>query len=85
MKQTSTKARLPALGEPVTFWPAEFVIPAGTRPSIIGHIVYINEPHRYYTVEFQVFGYTMHESFKFEEGVGYDADLVFRADRPGKK
>ena len=85
MKQTSTKARLPVLGEPVTFWPAEFVIPAGTRPALTGHIVYINEPHRYYTVEFQVSGYQLRESFRFEEGIGYDADLVFRANRPGKK
>lgn len=85
MKQKPTRARLPVLGEPVTFWPAEFVTPAGTRPSLTGHIVYINEPHRYYTVEFQVFGCIMHKSFKFEEGIGYDADLVFNADRTGKK
>lgn len=35
------------------------------RGMVHGRIVYINEKHRYFTVEAEVHGYRLRESFKF--------------------
>lgn len=36
------------------------------RPRYVtGEIVFINEPHRFFTVQFNVWSYTLRESFKF--------------------
>lgn len=35
------------------------------KNSVTGKIVYINEAHRYFTAEAEVYGYKLRESFKF--------------------
>jgi hypothetical protein len=63
----------PRLGEKIRFAPDAFVgehDPAQPKAAAVpkmvtGIVSYINEPHRYYTVEFPVRGVTMRESFKF--------------------
>lgn len=37
----------------------------GCPVDVTGKVVYINEPHRYFTVEYIVWGNTLRESFKF--------------------
>ena len=64
--------RAPKIGDTINFWPDAFVRLAGQKNIMRGRIVYVNRPHRYYTVEAQVFGVTLRESFKFEEGLLYD-------------
>lgn len=67
---------MPDIGEKVRFRPAAFTAEAN-RPDqrrqdifdiprmVTGRIWYINEPHRFYDVEYVVNGHTLHESFKF--------------------
>jgi hypothetical protein len=61
------------IGEKVNFKPAEFICDCEGRLAhlpghpqyVTGEIDYINREHRYYTIRFDVWGNTMHESFKF--------------------
>ena len=57
------------LGEPVTFSPATFTQfereTLRDATQLTGRGCYINEDHRYYTVEAPCNGYMIRESFKF--------------------
>lgn len=66
-------AFIPRLGAPYTFTPAAFltetsaVLP-GRKPvprEVEGKIIYINHPHCYFTVEYEVNGYKLRQSIKF--------------------
>lgn len=65
---------MPELGEKVRFRPAAFVAEATREeqrsvfdmPRVVtGKIVYINKPHRYFDVEYEVHGHRLREAFKF--------------------
>lgn len=55
------------LGAKVTFIPDAFTLIENPDipVEITGRIVYINPEHRYFRVEAEVNGYTLHECFKF--------------------
>ena len=66
--------RAPHIGDPYRFVPSAFEGEAnGTGPrwkqtmprAVTGRIVYINWPHRFFTVAFTVNGVELKESFKF--------------------
>lgn len=67
--------RRPDLGEKFYFTPAAFVgefnnpARSGRRDvprSVTGRVVYINDNHRYFDVEYEVNGVKLREAFKFE-------------------
>lgn len=39
--------------------------PFSWKPAAYGHVVYINEAHRYFTAEADINGNKLRESFKF--------------------
>lgn len=61
------------IGAAYSFIPTAFIgEKAGTLPGkkeiprrVTGRIVYINAPHRFFTVAYEVNGYTLRESIKF--------------------
>lgn len=63
------------IGDKVRFVPCGFSSDPTERPlpgkktppprEVTGTIVYINQEHRYYTAQFEVFGTVLRESFKF--------------------
>lgn len=57
----------PHIGDKVTFAPSTFTqFERISAPvSLHGRICYINEAHRYYTVEAECNGYMIRESFKY--------------------
>jgi len=59
--------KAPCVGDPVTWVPSAFVKFADQSAmwAIKGQVIYVNEAHRYYTVEGDCNGVAMRESFKF--------------------
>lgn len=65
---------MPELGDKIRFRPAAFV-GEGDDPKamgwmmiprvVTGTIVYINRPHRFYDVEYEIHGVKLREAFKF--------------------
>jgi hypothetical protein len=62
------------LGMEVRFTPAAFFgensaqregTPMQIPRQVTGKISYINEAHRYYTVDYEIYGVKLRESFKF--------------------
>ena len=58
------------IGDPYTWTPSAFEGASGIcnikrLARVSGRVVYINEAHRYFTVEAEVHGYKLRESFKF--------------------
>ena len=72
MKRQPKIAKAPQMGDRIRFWPDAFVRLEGQPNILWGKIIYINRLHRYYTVEAEVSGVTIRESFRFEEGLLYD-------------
>lgn len=56
-----------AVGDVVSFIPAAFVnyLDAETALRLSGRVIYVNEAHRYFTVEAPCHGYKIRESFIF--------------------
>lgn len=59
------------IGEPFSWKPAAFqgsngIMSVATKETTAhGRVVYINEAHRYFTVEAEAHGFKLRESFKF--------------------
>ena len=59
------------VGAPYRFKPAAFCgerdcgIPTNRTVEVTGRIAGINYAHRYFWVRYEVYGYTLYESFKF--------------------
>lgn len=58
------------IGEPFSWKPAAFegsngIMSIGKLGKVHGRIVYINEAHRYFTAEADIYGCKLRESFKF--------------------
>lgn len=64
---------MPYIGQPISWTPCAYCNmdgsenPRSTRSkeTVHGKIVQINEPHRFFLVEAEVFGYKLRECFKF--------------------
>lgn len=58
------------VGDPVKFAPYAFAHPAQYHEQAIpyaldGAVVYVNEAHRYYVAEAELYGYRIREAYKF--------------------
>lgn len=56
-----------AVGDTVSFIPTAFINfrDAGSVLMLHGRVIYVNEAHRYFTVEAPCYGYKIRESFIF--------------------
>lgn len=72
-KPAESPGFIPRIGAPYTFTPAAFLMETtsvlpGRKPvsrEVTGKIIYINHPHTYFTVEYEVNGYKLRQSIKF--------------------
>lgn len=64
----------PTIGDVLVFRPSAFFTEAERYrlrdvripQTLRGTVIYVNEPHRFYTVEAECNGYIIRESFKFD-------------------
>lgn len=58
---------MPEMGEKVRFRPSAFIERDTPKlpQAVTGTVFYINNPHRYYAVEYELYGVKLRECFKF--------------------